>query len=302
MKRSLRRCLLCAFVLISFVVPSALAKDNLQVVVIPVANMYSGPSDKTDVVSQAIYGSNVTLLVSRGEWSRVQTPDHYKGWVPSRHVRIVLSGDGYATAGPTLQVQSLFANIYSEPDVTKHKPVITVPFETRLEVAPAEPDVQSAKQAGNPDGWVKVRLPGKTDAWIQSGDVVSDPKKLTIAESIELAKHFLGLPYLWGGTSSFGFDCSGFTQMLMRQRGYNMPRDADKQAAWSGVAAVERKDLQPGDLLFFGSSAKRIDHTGMYIGDGQFIHDVTNGHPIVQISKLDDEPWTRLLVACRRAK
>jgi gamma-D-glutamyl-L-lysine dipeptidyl-peptidase len=302
MKRSFRRCLLCAFVLISFVVPSALGKNNLQVVVIPVANMYSGPSDKTDVVSQAIYGSNVTLLVSRGEWSRIQTPDHYKGWLPSRHVRIVLSGDGYATSGPTLQVQSLFANIYSEPDVTKHKPVITVPFETRLEVAPAEPDVQNAKQAANTDGWVKVRLPGKTDAWIQSGDVNSDPKKLTIAESIELARHFLGLPYLWGGTSSFGFDCSGFTQMLMRQRGYNMPRDADKQAAWSGVAAVERKDLQPGDLLFFGASVKSIDHTGMYIGDGQFIHDVTNGHPVVQISKLDDDPWTRLLVACRRAK
>ena len=92
------------------------------------------------------------------------------------------------------------------------------------------------------------------------------------------------------------------TQMLVRERGYNMPRDADQQAAWSGVVSVERKDLQPGDLLFFGSSPKKIDHTGMYIGDGQFIHDVTSGHPVVQISKLDDEPWTRLLVASRRLK
>lgn len=81
-----------------------------------------------------------------------------------------------------------------------------------------------------------------------------------------------------------------------------MPRDADQQAAWSGMTAIERTDLQPGDLLFFGSSAKDITHTGMYIGDGQFIHDTTHEHPVIQISKLDDEPWTNLLVACRRVK
>jgi cell wall-associated NlpC family hydrolase len=141
-----------------------------------------------------------------------------------------------------------------------------------------------------------------TLAWIQTGDTVTDPKPLTIAESIELAKRFLGVPYLWGGMSSYGFDCSGFTQMLVRARGINMPRDADQQAAWSGVVRIERKDLQAGDLLFFGSSQKDITHTGMYIGGGQFIHDTTNGHPVVQISRLDDEPWTHLLVACRRVK
>jgi cell wall-associated NlpC family hydrolase len=68
------------------------------------------------------------------------------------------------------------------------------------------------------------------------------------------------------------------------------------------VTAVERKDLQAGDLLFFGSSAKDITHTGMYIGEGQFIHDSTSGHPVVQIGRLDDDPWTRLLVASRRLK
>src|SRR5579863_4064067 len=79
-------------------------------------------------------------------------------------------------------------------------------------------------------------------------------------------------------------------------------RPRHQQAAWKGVGPVERNDLQPGDLLFFGSSPRNITHTGMYIGDGQFIHDTTNGHPVVQISGLDDEPWTRLLVACRRVK
>lgn len=288
-------------VLVLFAIPT-FAKNNTQVVVVPVANMYSKPTEKADVVSQAIYGSDVRLLEARGEWSKIQTPDRYRGWTLSRYLRIVLNGEGYATGGPTVQVQSIFANVYTEPDVTKHKPVITVPFETRLEIAN-----DSTRKAGKPEkqvpeGWLRVRLPGQTTAWIQTGDVISDPKVLSIPESIELAKHFLGIPYLWGGTSSFGFDCSGFTQMLVRARGVNMPRDADQQAAWSGVMPVKRNDLQPGDLLFFGSSAKDITHTGMFIGDGQFIHDTTNGHPAVQISTLNDEPWTKLLVACRRVK
>ncbi len=105
-----------------------------------------------------------------------------------------------------------------------------------------------------------------------------------------MAHKFLGITYTWGGVSSFGFDCSGFTQMLERQRGIEMPRDADLQAAWSGVIPVEREDLQPGDLLFFGASAAKITHTGMYLGNGEFIHDTTHDHPGVQISRLDDSP------------
>jgi len=286
---------------------TAFAKSGVHVVVVPVANMYSKPSEKADVVSQAVYGSNVKLVQARGEWSRIETPDQYRGWTPSRYLRIVLVGDGYATAGPTLQVTSLFANVYAEPDVTKHKPVVTLPFDARLEVAPQDPR-GSAKTKGEkkkeeiPEGWIHVRLAGQTLAWIQASDVVADLKPITIPESIELAKRFLGIPYLWGGTSSFGFDCSGFTQMLVRARGYNMPRDADKQAAWSGVSRVPRSELQAGDLLFFGSSEKEITHTGMYIGDGQFIHDTTSGRPVVQIGRIDDEPWTHLLVACRRVK
>jgi cell wall-associated NlpC family hydrolase len=298
-----RRVLRVQIALLAILCVPCVFAGNMQIVVVPVANMYSGPSDQKDVVSQAIYGSNVTLLTASGEWSRIQTADHYKGWVRSRHLRLVQSGTGYATSGVIVQVQSLFANVYREPDITRHQPVITIPFESRLEVIPDdEADAKKAGGKGSPEGWLHVRLPDKRDEWIQAGDVVSDPKPLSIPESIELAKRFLGIPYLWGGNSSFGFDCSGFTQMLVHARGVIMPRDADKQAAWKGVIAVERKDLQPGDLLFFGSSWKDITHTGMYIGDGQFIHDTTTDHPVVQISRLDDQPWTKLLVASRRVK
>jgi len=81
-----------------------------------------------------------------------------------------------------------------------------------------------------------------------------------------------------------------------------MPRDASVQAAWTGAGPVERKDLKPGDLLFFGSSASHVTHTGMYLGNGEFIHDTVHDHPGVQISRLDETPWTQLLVAARRVK
>jgi len=302
LKQNLQRYAHCAAIALLLIgsLLQANAKNGIEIVVVPVTNMYSHPSDKSDVVSQAMYGNNVTLLVAKGEWSRIQTSDRYKGWVPSRHLRIVLNGDGYATSGPVVQVDSLFANIYNEPDITKHKPAITVPFETLLEVAVTkDPKNLPAKPA--PEGWIQVRLPVMRTGWIQAGDVI-DPRPLSIAQSIDLAKRFLGIPYVWGGRSSYGFDCSGFTQMLVRVRGISMPRDADQQAAWKGVVAVDRKDLQAGDLLFFGSSAKQITHTGMYIGEGQFIQATSTDHPVVQISRLDDDPWTHLLVACRRVK
>jgi len=169
-----------------------------------------------------------------------------------------------------------------------------IPFESHLEI--------TAEGQGDHADWLQVRLVDGRSAWVQRGDVDLAPQKLTIEQSIALARRFLGITYTWAGTSSLGFDCSGFTQMLVRSRGIVLPRDADLQAVWPGAASVDRKHLRLGDLLFFGSSADHITHTGMFIGHGQFIHDTPRGHPGVQISRVKDQPWTRLLVSCRRVK
>lgn len=260
------------------------------VVLLPVANMYSKPTLDADVVSQAIYAANVSIVEQKDDWAHVRTADDYTGWMPLSSLR---PGPGYAVSGRVAEVRSMFAHIYREASVTAHAPLLTVPLETRLEVA-AEPKEHPQ--------WATVRLPDDRSGWVQLGDVAFNAPPLTVAEMLDFTKRFLGLPYTWGGTSTYGYDCSGFMQMVERRHGVNMPRDAQPQADWDGLAAVERKDLQPGDLLYFGSSAKHITHTGMYLGAGKFINATTYQTPMIRIDDLEDAHFSRILVAMRRPK
>jgi cell wall-associated NlpC family hydrolase len=256
------------------------------VVAMPVINMYHSASADSDVVSQALYGSGVLSLEKKDGWIHIRTGDDYTGWVAAEDVTAEQSD--YAPAGKAVRV------VHREPSVTKHAPLLNLPWEAQLELVSANVD-----RSGR---WLQVKLVNGQTAYVEQGNVSTNVPALTIDQTIQLARRFLGITYTWGGVSTHGYDCSGLTQMLVRQRGILMPRDAGVQANWSGVTPVERKDLQPGDLLFFGGSATKITHTGMYIGNGEFIHDTTNTHPEVQISKLDDMPWTKLLVAARRVK
>jgi gamma-D-glutamyl-L-lysine dipeptidyl-peptidase len=266
------------------------AETEPAVVVQPVANMYSKPTLDTDVVSQAIYAANVAILERRNDWARIRTPDDYTGWVPLSSLR---PGPRYASKGRVAEVGSLFAHLYRDTSVTRFAPLLTVPFETRLEIV-AEPEKDGR--------WLQVRLPDDRAAWVQRGDLLFDPRPLSIPEMLDLGKRFLGLPYTWGGASSYGYDCSGFAQMLCRRRGILMPRDAQPQAEWSGVVPVERSALRPGDLLYFGPSEKKITHTGVYLGDNKFINATTYTTPMIRIDDLADPHWKKLLVACRRTK
>ena len=273
----------------------AVAQDIAHMTVVaPVANMYRTPSVEADVVSQAIFSNDVLALETKGDWVHIRTADDYTGWVATSDVRAVGGDKIYAGSGRVASVSNLFAILYREPNIETHRPLLTVPFESRLEVT---------EEKDTPDGlFYGVKLPDGTASWIQSGDVSFESKKLTIAESIALGKRFLGLPYTWGGTSSLGYDCSGFTQMLMRHRGVLMPRDSGVQAKWDGFVAVERKNLKAGDLLFFANSKGKINHTGMYIVNGQFIHASRWNAPVVQIGRLNDAPWTVRFAAARRPK
>lgn len=275
-----------------------LAQGKRAVVSVPVANMFSGPSAHLDVVSQAILGSNIDVLKQQPGWVEIRTPrDNYTGWVRQSDLVNPGKSGGYASSGEVAVVAELQSHLYPDPSVTHHAPMLTVPFETRLEIV-------KEKRGGR---WLLAELPDGREAWVQQGDVglyknAADIPRgdMSIPEMIRFSHRFLGLPYTWGGTSSFGYDCSGFVQMLMRQRGYSIPRDADVQAAWSGFEPVSVGHLRAGDVLFFGRKGK-ITHTGMYIGHGKFIDATTHDHPVIQIDNLN-KFWRKGLIAERRVK
>jgi cell wall-associated NlpC family hydrolase len=139
--------------------------------------------------------------------------------------------------------------------------------------------------------WLKVSLPGGQEGFIRS-DAARPKQLLTKIDLVTLSQQFLYTPYKWGGRSAFGYDCSGFVQMLYEQIGILLPRDSKDQILDPRLKPIEEEALEGGDLLFFGTSAKNIGHVALYIGEGRFIHATAReNRPWIRISRLSDAPW-----------
>ena len=262
-----------------------------------VENMYSAPSAEKDVVSQAFLGQTVGILEAKGPFVKVETPDRYRGWILtgalSRYA--TAAAPRYASRGRVAEVRSLIANVYRETDVTTARPRAKAPLGARLEVL--DGPIQ--------DHWYQVRLPNGQAAFVQKGDVeildAASPRPPgTSADLVATGRRLIGVPYLWGGMTPLGVDCSGFVSLVYRVHGRVLPRDADLQFADPRAQVVERSDLQPGDLLFFGRAASKITHVGMYLGEGRFINATTHETPVVREDRLDDSHWEALYQGARR--
>lgn len=113
---------------------------------------------------------------------------------------------------------------------------------------------------------------------------------------IQFSMRYLGVPYVYGGTTASGFDCSGFTRHVFRTAGIELPRTADSQFEIGRPVSVSR--LRPGDLVFFTTYAPGASHSGIYIGDGKFIS-ATSSRGIA-IDRIDSSYWGARYVGARR--
>jgi len=125
--------------------------------------------------------------------------------------------------------------------------------------------------------FLKIRFPDGRTGYVRKSDCISFNEWSNLesnAESIiSVARQMMGFPYLWGGSSSKGVDCSGFVKLAFYSQGIILARDASQQALYGEqVDFTNRNNLQTGDLLFFGRSAQRITHVGIYTENGDFIH------------------------------
>ncbi len=240
---------------------------------VSVCNMRSAPRHSAELGTQALMGAVLRVWKKEGGFYLVQSPDDYFGWLDAggfvpvdsigrtewlRRDRVVFTADfGFAYADRSLSgavVSDLVAgNI--------------------LALAGTEGAAYQVRLPDGREGWIPVGDAMPWEAWLQTR--VPDAGHL-----LSTAYRMMGRPYLWGGTSGKGMDCSGFTKMVYFLNGLQLPRDASQQVlageeVAGDTAAIER--LLPGDLLFFGTKAsegsrERITHVAMYVGEGKIIH------------------------------
>jgi hypothetical protein len=225
-------------------------EKNKFIVNVAVANLFSNPSFQSAVVTQAVLGETCVILDRHENWLLVKQWDNYSGWVHQfygtvseidyKSTHIVLDNAG--------NIQSL----------DNKKSIRNLCFGNRIKIDPLidEPLVLL------PDG-----QSGFTNA--QLGvleDLHNDRSGI-----IDLALQFLGAPYMWGGKTPWGFDCSGLVQTVFFACGINLPRDAYQQEKNLDENTIDQSELVAGDLIFFKKSEK-VDHVGIFLGGSRIIH------------------------------
>ncbi len=133
------------------------------------------------------------------------------------------------------------------------------------------------------------KAPGAAVPSVRERAPVSGPRRYVLNEALEM----LGTPYRYGGTSPRGFDCSGLVYYSHRQAGIHIPRTAQEQRM--RARPVSLRTLRPGDLLFFRLDGRKVNHVGIYTGNGQFVHAPSSGKTVSKAS-LDNPYWDRHLI------
>jgi len=255
--------------------------------------MHASKDAMSEIVSQALYGTPIKIIERDNQWAKIETPDAYQGWCQASN--LISTPAPYPNTPTSARVRSYWAHIHPVPDTTPRPPILTIPYGVEIEVI-SSPDELNQR-------WIQVRLLNGKIYWAQSEDFALNPHPLCLDEMVDQARKFLGIPYLWGGKSTFGFDCSGLIQTLFAEMGIRLPRDAVQQAKADNALPIAIDQIQKGDLVFFGPSSARITHVGLYIGHGKFIHSVTTnlrGPRAIQVGSLDNPEWGGKLICARR--
>lgn len=257
-----------------------LENRNCGIANISVLNLRSQPKESAELASQALLGTPLKVLDRERNWYMIQTPDNYIGWTDgSTFARITQYQFDRYQANKFLMFAKPYGFSYAKADENSQ----TISDLTWGNVLAVKDTLQDFYEVIYPDGRSAFILKKEAighQEWKQS--VTASEQNL-----VNAAFRMQGLPYLWGGTSWKGVDCSGFTRMVYQSNGILLPRDASQQV-WAGVE-VPFDSLQVGDLLFFGEKAtpeksERVVHVGMWLGNKEFIH--SSG--MVKISSFDE--------------
>lgn len=217
------------------------------------------PTHRSEMVNQLLFADTYTVLNEQNGWVRITTThDGYEGWINgSQH---------FLLSAKDIQL------LHSADKAIAYDLVCTVPGAN----APVLVTAGSTLPAF--DG-LNFRL-GRERLVYNGKAVTAEPANLNTIE--KLAHRFVGVPYLWGGRSPFGIDCSGFTQVVFKYLDVALKRDAYQQAE-QGTVVNFINETQPGDLAFFANDEGKITHVGIVLKDQQIIH----ASGVVRVDRLD---------------
>lgn len=216
------------------------------------------------VINVLPQNTTIAVISNSDEWYQVAVGGQ-TGYVSGEYVKGTTNvdfkvGTGYITCDTTVNLRESAS--------------------TSANVLTSLPNDASVSLVGVYDGWYKVTYGSQTGfvhpdyvTFEKPDTVVTASATLSSSEGeavVAYAEQFLGVPYVYGGNTPSGFDCSGFTSYVYANTYQSIPRVAQSQ--YDAIASVSRDELLPGDLVFFGSSSASISHVGIYVGEDTFIH------------------------------
>lgn len=245
---------------------------NFAVATLSVINMRTKPRHSAEMASQALLGTPLKVYEKKNGWYRIQTPDNYIAWTDADAIALFTEKEMQEwTKAPKVIFTTTYGFAFADSSLGSPRvsdltagDILKLTGEKKAFYAIEFPDGRT--------GYVRKKDAKKWDEWLNS-------RTLSAGDIISTAFQFMGVPYLWGGTSPKGLDCSGFAKTVYYLNGIVLPRDASQQVLTGQVVPTDSgyKKFQPGDLLFFGKAAtdstkERVTHVAIYIGGGEFIH------------------------------
>ena len=217
------------------------------------------PSDRSEMVSQMLFGETFQVLIHEGEWVKIHLDyDFYEGWVLKKQI--------------TDLSEASYKRITSNNNTCSDEMVTFIQDKND--------QLQILTLGSSLPEYSNGHFSLADHKYEFDGDVLSG--KMPKLNLVRTAYKFVNAPFLWGGRTAFGVDCSGFTQMVYKINGHQLFRDAHQQASQGEVLSFI-EECEPGDLAFFDNEAGEIIHTGIVLANNYIIH--CNGK--VRIDRLD---------------
>lgn len=249
---------------------------NLQFAIVnnSVANIRSQPKHSAELGTQALLGTSLNVLKIEGSFYRVQTPDQYISWVDHGGVQLMDKKTFEDWENATKIIYTQTAGYVYQSDKKDVAIVSDIVLGAQLKLLEEDKNFYKIAYPDNRVGYVVKSEASVYNNWITN----LKPSKQLVEY---YAKSLMGFPYLWGGTSTKGMDCSGFTKTVYLMNGMVIPRDASQQINAGKIIDpnFNFEGLEKGDLMFFGTKAEgnkkqRVTHVGIWLGNakGEFIH------------------------------